>query len=218
MTLKLPYKSGEQVRVTSTFGKRVDPISGDVGVFHGGIDLVGQGSKVLLAPADGVIGTSAIVDRATDTGRTWEWGHFIRLDTDDGLQIFMCHMATRYVVAGQRVKKGDEIGLEGSTGYSTGSHCHFEVRRDGVQIDPTLLLGIKNESGTIWTVDPLKAEDEILERNTPHDWAEDAVDWAKKTGILLGDTDGNLKLHDNATREEMLVFLKRTYDLIKKGG
>lgn len=60
----------------------------------------------------------------------------------------MCHMAERKVEVGQAVKAGDIIGIEGNTGYSFGSHCHFEVRKNGVSVDPTPYLGIANGAGT----------------------------------------------------------------------
>lgn len=138
--MKLPYKSGT-VELTSRFGLRWlfgKPED------HKGIDLVGT-DKVLTAPCDGVIGSSTII---TDTSnRTWEWGNYVRIDTPDGLQIFMCHMAQRKVKVGDRVKAGDEVGIEGSTGKSTGSHCHFEIRKNGKSVNPCTYLGIPNAWG-----------------------------------------------------------------------
>lgn len=49
--------------------------------------------------------------------------------------------------------------------------------------------------------------------NTPDVWAKQAVEWAIKNKILLGDENGNLKLHDNCTRQEVLVFINRLYNL-----
>lgn len=208
MKIRLPYMDGEKVAVTSPYGYRVEPITGDFGVWHGGIDLVGQGNKVICSPIGGTVLVSQMVtDRSN---RTWEWGNYVCIGGDDGRQYYLCHMSERYVTAGQRVNTGDVIGLEGSTGYSTGSHCHFEVREEGAQIDPAVLLEIENKAGSLWTVSSTP------EGNTPNDWAEAAVTWALESGILRGDTQGNLKLRDSATREEMLVFLHRTYELIQK--
>ena len=138
--MKLPYKSGT-VELTSKFGLRW--LNGKL-EDHKGIDLVGT-EKVLTAPCDGVIGSSTII---TDTSnRTWEWGNYIRIDTPDGLQIFMCHMAQRKVKVGDRVKAGDEVGIEGSTGKSTGNHCHFEIRKNGKSVNPCTYLGIPNAWG-----------------------------------------------------------------------
>lgn len=138
--MRLPYKSGT-VELTSRFGLRWlfgKPED------HKGIDLVGT-NKVLTAPCDGVIGSSTII---TDpSNRTSQWGNYIRIDTPDGLQIFMCHMAQRKVKVGDRVKAGDEVGIEGSTGKSTGSHCHFEIRKNGKSVNPCTYLGIPNAWG-----------------------------------------------------------------------
>lgn len=56
---------------------------------------------------------------------------------------------------------------------------------------------------------------EVKKDNTPDEWAREAVNWAVKNKILFGDEHGNYKLHDNCTRQEMLVFLKRLHDLVK---
>lgn len=51
--------------------------------------------------------------------------------------------------------------------------------------------------------------------NTPDTWAVDAVNWAKTSNILVGDENGNLKLHDTCTRQEVVIFINRLYDLLK---
>lgn len=139
--MRLPYKTGI-VTVTSKYGMRW--LNGGLNN-HKGIDLVGT-DKTIVSPVDGVVGSSAIITDKND--RTWEWGNFVRIDTSDGLMIFLCHMSERLVTVGTKVKAGDPIGIEGSTGYSTGSHCHFEVRKDGVAVDPCPYLGIKNAAGS----------------------------------------------------------------------
>lgn len=52
--------------------------------------------------------------------------------------------------------------------------------------------------------------------NTPDSWAQEAFDWAVRNKILLGDNDGNYKLHENCTRQEMLVFINRLYELLDR--
>ena len=130
-------------RVTSPFGQRI--LNGQPDD-HKGIDVVGITNKTITAVASGVVGASTIItDRSN---RTWEWGNYVRVDGDDGLSYYYCHMDRRLVVPGQRVKAGDYIGIEGNTGYSLGRHCHFEVRRNGVSINPAPVLGIPNAVGT----------------------------------------------------------------------
>lgn len=140
MKMNLPYKSGK-VTLTSHFGWRTLNGQRD---YHKGVDLSGT-DKTLVAPCDGVIGSSTIITDKSNL--TWQWGNYIRIDTADGLKIFMCHMAARKVKVGQKVKAGDAVGIEGNTGYSFGSHCHFEVRKNGESVDPTPYLGIPNEWG-----------------------------------------------------------------------
>lgn len=139
MKLRLPYQS-DIVRVTSPYGMRT--LIGETAM-HKGVDLVGT-DKTIVAPCDGKIGWAGEHNDKATGGRTWEWGKYVRLETSDGYAVYMCHMSSICVKAGQSVKAGDKIGIEGSTGYSTGSHLHFEVRKGGKATDPALLLGIAN--------------------------------------------------------------------------
>ena len=131
-------------KVTSPFGPRV--LNG-AREDHKGIDVVGINDKYVCAVVSGVVGVSTII---TDkSNRTWEWGNYVRIDGDDGRRYYYCHLAKRLVSAGKRVKAGDHIGVEGNTGYSFGSHCHFEVRdAAGNSVDPAPFLGIPNAAGT----------------------------------------------------------------------
>ena len=74
---------------------------------------------------------------------------------DDGRVIYYCHMSERKTAQGQRVETGDIIGMEGNTGYSFGSHCHFEVRdQGGTSVDPAEYLGIREtvlDVGEVWS-------------------------------------------------------------------
>lgn len=198
--MKIPYKSGK-VTLTSKFGWR--NLNGEQN-YHKGIDLSGT-DKVLVAPCDGVIGSSTIITDKSNL--TWQWGNYIRIDTDNGLQILMCHMAERKVKVGERVRAGDVVGIEGNTGYSFGSHCHFETRKHGESIDPTGYLGIKNEWGEYEMKEKIEKADES--DNQPNEWAKEAVEWAIDSGIIFGDENGDLKLHSPCTREQILIFLHR---------
>lgn len=119
---------------------------------HRGLDVIGMTDKHVCAVAAGVVGASTII---TDkSNKTWEWGNYVRVDGDDGLKYYYCHLNQRYVSVGQRVEAGDHVGLEGWTGYVLpagpgGSHCHFEIRDLwGNNVNPALVLGIPNEAGT----------------------------------------------------------------------
>ena len=211
--MNLPYKVGNRVKITSPFGFRTDPISGTANAFHGGLDLVGLDDKTICAPIDGVVLVSQIVTDTTN--RTSEWGNYVALRGTDGLIYYFCHMRERIAVAGQKLKVGDALGIEGSTGYSTGSHCHFEIRgADHMQINPADKLGIPNKAGTIITI---KEDTEMAKKhdNAPSPWSEEAILWALDNGILKGDENGNLMLRENATREQIVVMIHRLYNLIK---
>lgn len=137
----LPYQG--EVRVSSPFGWRT--LFGKR-VYHKGIDLVGT-DKTVRAVVGGVVGQSTII---TDPkNRTSEWGNYVRIDGEDGRLYYYCHLSKRLVSRGDKVSVGDAIGIEGSTGKSTGSHLHLEVRENGKSIDPTAILGIKNIVGAV---------------------------------------------------------------------
>jgi murein DD-endopeptidase MepM/ murein hydrolase activator NlpD len=116
---------------TSGFGIRSDPFRGRAAM-HAGIDLAGPIGTPIYATADAVVGRS-------------EWngggyGNLVELDHGHGIQTRYGHLSKSLVTAGQRVKRGDMIGLMGSTGRSTGSHLHYEVRIDGKAVNPVPFL------------------------------------------------------------------------------
>ena len=130
-------------KITSPYGNRI--LNGKP-EFHKGVDLVGIDDKTVYAPCDGIIGTSTRVY----VGATAEWGNYIRLDSADGkYSIFMCHLKSRAVVKGQKVTKGQKLGVMGSTGKSTGPHTHFEVRYKGTStsINPSTVFALPTEVG-----------------------------------------------------------------------
>ena len=134
-------------KVTSPFGRRTLNGKPDD---HKGIDVVGLGDKHVCAVVSGTVAASTMILDKSD--RTWEWGNYVRVDGVDGRRYYYCHLSKRLVKAGQQVKVGDHLGIEGNTGYSFGSHCHFEVRdRAGNPINPAPFLGIPNAVGTYCT-------------------------------------------------------------------
>jgi murein DD-endopeptidase MepM/ murein hydrolase activator NlpD len=117
-------------RWTSGFGTRSDPFRGRAAM-HAGIDLAGPIGTPIYATADGVVGRS-------------EWsggyGNLVELQHGSGIATRYGHLSSRVVQAGERVRRGQLIGLMGSTGRSTGSHLHYEVRLDGRAINPLPFL------------------------------------------------------------------------------
>ena len=195
---------GTTYRVTSPFGYRTDPVTGEGGQGHKGIDLtLWRGYSALSAIGAAWDGTVTDVRDGVegfDTVRSA--GNRVTIDHGDGVVTKYYHLANGSipVQVGDSVTAGQVIGQMGSTGYSTGAHLHFQIEIYGEPVDPQpFLLGeedIPEESG---------AEMD----NIPAEWAEDAVAWAVENGILYGDENGNYRLHENCTREMMLVFLYR---------
>jgi len=111
---------------TSGFGVRSDPFRGRAAM-HAGIDLAGPLGTPIYATADGMVGRTEWVSG---------YGNLVELDHGHGIQTRYGHLSRSMVAAGQRVKRGDLIALMGSTGRSTGSHLHYEVRLDGKAVNP----------------------------------------------------------------------------------
>ena len=106
--------------------------------FHTGIDLAAAEGTPLHAAADGVVLLAAAsVDSA---GRLTGYGNYVIIGHAAGFLTLYGHMSAVAVRAGDRVRQGQLIGLEGSTGNSTGPHVHFEIRRDGALLDPAPFL------------------------------------------------------------------------------
>ncbi|UUR07718.1 M23 family metallopeptidase [Sphingomonas glaciei] len=137
-----PVKTAE---FTSSFGVRNDPF-GRGAAMHAGIDLAGPHGTPIYATADGTV---------TDAGfNSGGYGNLVKLDHGRGIETRYGHLAAFSVRAGDRVKRGQLIGRMGSTGRSTGSHLHYEVRIDGRAVNPIpfmrstdYLASIKSRNG-----------------------------------------------------------------------
>jgi murein DD-endopeptidase MepM/ murein hydrolase activator NlpD len=116
---------------TSGYGVRSDPFRGRAAM-HAGIDLAGPIGTPIYATADGVVGRSE--------WNSGGYGNLVELDHGHGIQTRYGHLSKSMVTAGQKVKRGDMIALMGSTGRSTGSHLHYEVRIDGKAVNPVPFL------------------------------------------------------------------------------
>jgi murein DD-endopeptidase MepM/ murein hydrolase activator NlpD len=112
--------------LTDSYGGRSDPFTGRPGT-HSGIDIATPQGRPIIAPADGVV---AKAEWASGYGKVVYISHGYGYSTRYG------HLSKINVKAGQRVKRGDVIGLVGSTGRSTGPHLHYEVRLNGQPMNP----------------------------------------------------------------------------------
>jgi murein DD-endopeptidase MepM/ murein hydrolase activator NlpD len=123
-------------RITSRYGTRLHPITGDVRT-HRGIDYGAATGTPVVAIADGTVTT-----RATDASS----GNWLKLD-HTGRQSFYLHLDdfAEGIAQGAKVQQGQVIGFVGSTGKSTGPHLHFETRMGPVSIDPLQMLPAPTE-------------------------------------------------------------------------
>ena len=116
--------------ITSNFRYRINPVTGKR-AFHAGIDIGAPMYTKIYAPIDGTVVFS---------GWRGGYGNTVILDHGQGVTSRYAHASKLVVKVGQQVKRGDKIALMGSTGQSTGSHLHYEIRVDGVAIDPLKYL------------------------------------------------------------------------------
>ena len=115
--------------ITSYFGNRVNPITGEPD-YHTGTDISVAAGTPILAAADGVVSIANGTDSWGDS-----YGYYVKLDHGEGLETLYAHCSSICVTAGQEVAQGEVIAYVGSTGNSTGNHLHFEVRVDGTRVD-----------------------------------------------------------------------------------
>ena len=112
--------------VSSNYGMRTDPISGER-AWHNGIDIASTSGAPVLAMAPGVI---------TYAGQKPGYGKVVEINHGAGLSTLYAHQRVLVVEAGAFVRKGQKIGEVGSSGRSTGPHVHYEIHKDGRSLDP----------------------------------------------------------------------------------
>jgi murein DD-endopeptidase MepM/ murein hydrolase activator NlpD len=131
---KQVYPEGRPVQdgwISSYFGRRADPFTGYSAV-HKGLDFAGpEGTKVSTVAA-GLV---------TFAGERAGFGEMVEINHGNGLATRYCHNEKVLVKQGDMVRKGQEVALMGSTGRSTGPHLHFEVLKNGSQVDPLRFIG-----------------------------------------------------------------------------
>jgi murein DD-endopeptidase MepM/ murein hydrolase activator NlpD len=117
--------------ISSYFGERADPFDGRE-AFHKGVDFAGSLGDKVVAVAEGVV---------TWAGERSGFGKLVEINHGDGYITRYAHNSRTLVAVGQMVKRGEAVALMGSTGRSTGPHVHFEVLRNGRQVDPLSFVG-----------------------------------------------------------------------------
>ncbi|MGI8952717.1 MAG: M23 family metallopeptidase [Chitinophagaceae bacterium] len=122
-----PVSNKDLSHIASGFGYRIDPVY-KVGKFHAGLDFAAPIGTPIYATADGVIKEANF--------NAGGYGNHVVIDHGYGYQTLYGHMIRIKVRQGENVKRGEVIGWVGSTGKSTGPHCHYEVHKNNVPVDP----------------------------------------------------------------------------------
>jgi murein DD-endopeptidase MepM/ murein hydrolase activator NlpD len=131
---KQVYPEGRPVEdgwISSYFGPRADPFTGYTAV-HKGLDFAGPAGTKVVSVAAGLV---------TFSGERSGFGEMVEINHGNGLSTRYCHNEKVLVKQGDMVRKGQEVALMGSTGRSTGPHLHFEVLKNGTQVDPLRFIG-----------------------------------------------------------------------------
>jgi len=115
---------------TSPYGVRYDPFNGR-SAMHAGLDMAGSQGEAIYAAADGTVVTG---------GRSGAYGNLVEIDHGKGLATRYGHLSAVLVQPGAHVRQGQLIARMGSTGRSTGTHLHYEIRLDGRAINPRPFL------------------------------------------------------------------------------
>lgn len=143
--VKLPASTGltkygtltPDAGTVSALGSFIWPASGGItqgySFYHKAIDIANRAAGPILAADAGVVTTAGWVDSSG-------YGNRVVLDHGNGYVTLYGHLSTVQVVVGQRVKRGDVLGQMGSTGRSTGTHLHFEIRQGGALLNPLSFL------------------------------------------------------------------------------
>jgi hypothetical protein len=122
-----PVSNSDLKRLASGFGYRIDPVYKTVKM-HAGLDFAAPQGTPIYATANGVVKTAGNLGNG--------YGNHVVLNHGYGYETLYGHMYKVKVKPGERIKRGEIIGWVGSTGKSTGPHCHYEVHKNGRHLDP----------------------------------------------------------------------------------
>lgn len=153
-----PYKSAFRCTSPQMANRTVMGVTAP----HNGMDFVGTDKNIYAVKSGVVVVSSIITDR---NNSAWQFGNRVMIRDADNKYVMYNHLSYRRVSQGQQVVAGQIIGVEGSTGRSTGSHLHFEVRdRQGIGynvLSAAEYLGIPNSTGSYAA--PVETIDTVLQ-------------------------------------------------------
>lgn len=150
-------------RISSKYGYRFHPIL-HVNKMHTGIDISAASGESILAAADGTVILSAVKGG---------YGNCVMIDHGGGIVTLYGHCSRLLVSKGQHASRGDQIALVGSTGLSTGPHCHFEVRVNGATTEPMNYLNLQSGSSEEELPAEIEESGENQENKEDHEIMED---------------------------------------------
>ncbi len=131
-TLPFPFVSPIAGIASSGFGYRIHPIYGGAR-FHYGTDFAADAGENVLCFADGTV-----------TAAAWDdgYGYYVAVEHADGYSTLYAHCSRLLVDVGEKVARGELLAAVGSTGSATGPHLHFELRHDGIYLNPEFCLAL----------------------------------------------------------------------------
>jgi murein DD-endopeptidase MepM/ murein hydrolase activator NlpD len=122
-----PVSNRQLDRIASGFGMRIDPVYGTPKM-HKGLDFTAPQGTPIYATGNGIVSAAGYGDGG--------YGNHVEINHGYGYETLYGHMVRIKVRNGQRINRGEVIGWVGSTGKSTGPHCHYEVHVNGREVDP----------------------------------------------------------------------------------
>ncbi|MCL1952287.1 MAG: M23 family metallopeptidase, partial [Oscillospiraceae bacterium] len=137
LTTVRPFRPVGEGRLSSPFGYRVHPITGEEGV-HAGMDIAANEGDPVYAAFYGTV---------LETGESRGYGKYVVMEHAGGLRTLYAHCSEIAAAEGMVLRPGDVLACVGSTGSSTGPHLHFEVRLHGLRCDPAPLFGPQGYDG-----------------------------------------------------------------------
>lgn len=231
-----PATKGEKSRVLATLE---NGITRPFGNGHIGVDLGWRGiqNDVIIAHSNGTVAFAQTgYDNNPGSSGTASYGNCVKIRHPNGYFTLYAHLSEVYVVQGQNVVKGQQIGRMGNTGNSYGAHLHFEVRTPkNVCIDPAPYVAADLPGLATEAIEAEEDDDmdvvrfkqlwnemrKELQDNDSGTWSEEARTWAVSTGLVAGNGtevngEPNYMWADVLTREQMAVLLYRFAKMMGK--
>jgi murein DD-endopeptidase MepM/ murein hydrolase activator NlpD len=162
--MQYPFRDKQPRRISSPFGWRVHPITGNRR-FHAGVDMVDRAGTPIVAPESGLV-----LESRESAAAGGGFGFYVKLQGDSGAVHILAHMVAGSLTQkkGNRVTQGTVLGGMGTTGASTGVHLHWEVHQKNNPIDPMGWVQVIPADFKAWTQNRNDGTAKAFIRNAPH--------------------------------------------------